>query len=161
MRVTHPFKPIYDKNSKILILGSFPSVKSREINFYYGHPQNRFWKVLARLYSQNEPLTVTQKREFLLNNNIAIWDTIKSCDIKGSSDSSICDVEINDIEFLVQNTNIKSIYFNGKTSHMHFIKNFKGSIDKNVKMVVLPSTSSANAMFSLEKLVEKWKVIIL
>ena len=160
MKVIHPFEPIYDKNSEILILGSFPSVKSREINFYYGHPQNRFWKVLAKLYNQSEPLTVNQKINFLLANKISVWDVIKSCNIEGSSDSSICDVKINDIESLLKKTNIKAIYLNGKTSYKYFCENFKGKLDKNIKIEVLPSTSSANASFTLKRLVEKWKVIM-
>ena len=157
MRVEHPFEPIYDKNSKILILGSFPSVKSREINFYYAHPQNRFWRVLSKVIKKDEPITIGEKRRFLLDNNIAIWDVVKSCDIEGSSDSSICDVEINDIDTLLKKTRIKSIYFNGKTAYTYFNRNYKGMLTDNIEKIVLPSTSSANATFTLEKLYNKWK----
>ena len=102
----HPIPPVYDKNSKILILGSFPSVKSREMKFFYGHPQNRFWKVLAELTRSECPQTIEEKREFLIHNHIAVWDVIKSCDIIGSSDSSIKNVSVNDIKNIIENSPI-------------------------------------------------------
>ena len=102
----HPIPPVYDKNSKILILGSFPSVKSREMKFFYGHPQNRFWKVLAGLTRSECPQTIEEKREFLIHNHIAVWDVIKSCDIIGSSDSSIKNVSVNDIKNIIENSSI-------------------------------------------------------
>lgn len=154
MRVTHPFEPIYDKNSKILILGSFPSVKSREDNFYYAHPQNRFWKVLQKIYNyKGELLTKEAKIKFLIDNNIAIWDSIKSCDIENSDDSSIKNAIPNDIEMILKNSNVKKIFCNGNASYKVFKKYNK---DIDAKVDVLPSTSPANARYTLDKLVEVW-----
>ncbi len=151
MKVIHPFCPIYDKNSKILILGSFPSVKSREDNFYYAHKQNRFWQVLKSIYGYNKELvTKEDKIEFLLNVNVAIWDIIKECDIVNSDDSSIKNVIPNDIESIIKKSNIKSIFCNGKKSYNIFKKYFK------LEAKVLPSTSPANASYSLDKLIEIW-----
>ena len=160
MKEKHPFEPIYDQNSKILILGSFPSVKSREANFYYSHPQNRFWRVLSRIYKQDLPVTVGQKRRFLLDNNIAIWDIVKSCKVTGSSDSNITDVEVNDIEEFLKNTNINAICFNGNTSYSYFSKYYKDLMSRGIKIIPLPSTSSANAKFTLDKLCTKWNQIL-
>lgn len=157
MKVEHPFDPIYDENSKILILGSFPSVISREANFYYAHPQNRFWRIIARVFKQKPPITVGQKRRFLLENNIALWDVVKSCDIEGSSDASISNVEVNDICGLLKKTKIEAIYINGKTTYKYFSKHFKDKIGKSIKVAVLPSTSSANATFSFDRLLYNWK----
>ena len=108
--VNHPFPPLYDENSKILILGSFPSVKSREQNFFYGHPQNRFWKVVATVLEKEIPTTIEEKREFLLSSNIALWDVIASCEITGSSDSSIKNVVANDLTEILETANIKKIF---------------------------------------------------
>ena len=113
---SHEFDPVYDKNSKILILGTFPSVKSREMQFYYGHPQNRFWKLLARLTNWPQPTTIPEKKEMLLKNNIAIWDVIQSCEIAGSSDSSIKNVIANDLTQVLSDSSITRIYANGKTA---------------------------------------------
>ena len=116
----HNINPIYDKNSRVLILGSFPSVKSREQQFFYGHPQNRFWKVISSLTNSEVPETVEDKKLLLLKNNIAVWDVIKSCDIIGSSDSSISNVVVNDIKGLLSKTDIKAIYTNGNKAHSLF-----------------------------------------
>ena len=107
MRVEHTFKPIYNKESKILILGSIPSVKSRENNFYYGHQKNRFWELIAKIYKENIPVTVDEKVDLILKNNLAIYDVIKSCDIEGSSDSSIKNAEINDINTIIKQSCIR------------------------------------------------------
>jgi len=112
-RYTHTFGPLYDKDSKILILGTFPSVKSREGEFYYHHPMNRFWKVISRITGCHEPVGISEKKEMLLKNRIAIWDVVKTCDIEGSSDSSIRNVVPNDIGFLLDNSKIDKIYANG------------------------------------------------
>lgn len=157
MKTEYPFNPIYDENSKMLILGSFPSVKSREANFYYAHPQNRFWRIMARVCKQKPPVTVGQKRRFLLENNIALWDVIKSCDIEGSSDASICNVEVNDICDILKKTKIDAIYLNGKTTYKYFSKYVKNKINKEIKITVLPSTSSANATFTFDRLLYNWK----
>ena len=150
----HTVEPIYDKNSKILILGSFPSVKSREANFFYGHPQNRFWKVLANVMNDVCPGTTEEKKAFLIKHNIAVWDVIASCDIEGSSDSSIKNVTPNDLRRILQTAEIKKIFTNGNTAYKLFVK-----YNSDLNAVKLPSTSPANAMFSLEKLIEYWRVL--
>ena len=156
-KVFHPIEPLYDKNSKILILGSFPSQKSREQKFYYGHPQNRFWKVLSLVLKVDEPKTVEEKRRFLLFNNIAVWDVIASCEIMGSSDSSIKNVVPNDLKIILDNANIKRIYVNGKTAEKYYNKYLKEKL--GITACCLPSTSPANAAWSVERLAEAWSVI--
>lgn len=153
----HPFPPLYDKNSKVLILGSFPSVKSREQNFFYGHPQNRFWKVVSAVMKAQTPQTVEEKKEFLLASNIALWDVIASCDITGSSDSSIKNVVANDITEILKNADIKQIFVNGKTAEKYYNKYIRNTIGREA--VCLPSTSPANAGWSVDRLVEAWVVI--
>lgn len=155
MKVTHTFEPIYDEQSKILILGTFPSVKSRESAFYYGHPQNRFWKVLARLTKEAVPETIEEKRSLLLAYGIAIWDVIYSCEIEGSSDSSIKDVTPNDIAGLLQKSAIEKIYGNGDKACQLYSRFCKEQTGKEI--IKLPSTSPANAAFSLDKLTECWR----
>jgi hypoxanthine-DNA glycosylase len=154
-RIEHTFAPIFDTNSKMLILGSFPSVKSRENGFYYGHPQNRFWKVIAGIYGCAVPITIENKKEMLMNNNIALWDVIQICDIIGSSDSSIKNVEPTDLNFILKQCDIKMIYTNGKMAGKLYHKYSKVGRD----IIELPSTSPANAAYSLEKLIEQWKKI--
>lgn len=159
MRVIHPFEPVYHKNSKILILGSFPSIKSREINFYYGHPQNRFWKILENIYDEKIENIIDAKKSFLLKNNIALWDTIKECDINSSSDSSIKNAIPNDIELIVKECNLEAIYCNGNTSYKLFMRYFKDTIT-NIPIICLPSSSPANAKFSINELTDIWKKYI-
>ncbi len=156
-RIKHTFEPIFNKDSKILILGSLPSVKSREEGFYYGHPQNRFWSVLSSIYNLEIPKIIDEKIEMLINNNIAIWDVIESCDIIGSSDSSIKNVIPADLSKILNNSNIQNIYANGKTAS----KLYKKYSEKNtgIKIIELPSTSPANATHTLDRLIEAWKVI--
>lgn len=155
MRVTHPFEPIYDKNSKILILGSFPSVKSREDNFYYAHPQNKFWKVLQMIFGSNDSIvTKEQKTKFLLDNGIAIWDSIKECDIENSADNTIKNAIPNDIKHILENSKIEKILCNGGASFKVFKKYYKN--DLGVRIDVLPSSSPANARYSLDKLASVW-----
>ena len=156
MRVFHELEPIFDNNSKILILGSLPSVKSREVHFYYGHPQNRFWRVLESLYHFKLD-SVESKKSFLYKNSIALWDVISSCEIKGSSDSSIKNVEVNDIELLLNNSKITKIFVNGKKAEEYYNKYVYPKI--NIKCICLPSTSPANAVYTLDKLIDKWKII--
>ena len=156
--ITHPFEPIYNENSKILILGSFPSVKSREYNFYYSHPQNRFWKILSKMFNDEKIDTIEQKINLLLKNNIAIYDVIMKCDIEGSLDSNIKNVKINDIDSIITNSRIEKIFFNGKKAYELFIKYNKNNMKNNkIKLEVLPSTSPANAIWSFEKLYSYWK----
>lgn len=155
--IIHPIKPVFNKDSKVLILGSFPSVKSREEGFFYGHKSNRFWKVLSLVFNQKEPLTKAEKTEFLLKNNLAVWDVIHSCEITGSADSTIKNVTVNDVGCLLKNTKIESIFVNGKTAEKYYEKYLKNLTGISAK--TLPSTSPANAVFTMEKLVEKWKII--
>ena len=153
MKVEHTFKPIYSKDSKILILGSIPSVVSREDNFYYAHPKNRFWKLISKILNVKEPITIEDKTKLILNNNLAIYDVIKSCEIQGSSDSSIKNVEINDINYIINNSSIEKIIFNGNKAYELYNKYEKNKFS-NTK--VLPSTSPANARYSFEKLYNVW-----
>lgn len=154
---THTFEPIFDKNSEILVLGSFPSVKSRENNFYYAHPQNRFWRVVASVYSCPVPNTVEEKKNMLLSNKIAVWDVIKSCEITGSADSTIKSVIPNDLSEILSVADIKKIYANGKTAQSLYNKYIKKNTGFDI--ISLPSTSPANAAYSLEKLIKEWKII--
>ena len=156
--VKHTFEPVYDENSRILILGSLPSVKSREQGFYYGHPQNRFWRVLARLLEWEEPATIEEKKAMLLKNKIAIWDVLESCDIKGSSDSSIKNAVAADIPGLLKKTKIEKIYVNGTTAGKYY-KKYIWPLT-GVEAIVLQSTSPLNCRYNLDKLVENWSVIL-
>lgn len=153
----HPIPPVFDKRSQILILGSFPSVKSREVKFFYGHPQNRFWRVVSAVFNEEVPASTKEKRELLLRNHIAVWDCIGSCEITGSSDISIRYAAPNDISIILDNAPIKMIFTNGKKSHEMYIKHIE-PITKR-EDICLPSTSPANAQWNLERLIEKWKII--
>ncbi len=155
--IVHPIKPVFDKNSKILILGSFPSVRSREEGFFYGHKQNRFWKVVSAVFEEEVPKTIPQKKAFLLRNHIALWDVIHSCDITGSSDSSIKNVVANDLSIILEHSGIRKIFVNGKTAEKYYIK--YSEKDTHIKAICLPSTSPANAAFSVDRLAEAWKTI--
>lgn len=154
MHIKHGFEPVYDGNSKILILGTLPSVKSRENNFYYGHKQNRFWKVVAALTESNVPDTIEEKKKLLLESGIAIWDVIDECDIIGSDDSSIKNVKPADIKTLIDKTQIKSIYGNGGKACELYDKYIKEKTQ--IEIIKLPSTSPANAAYSLERLIHIW-----
>lgn len=153
-RFVHTFDPIYSNESNILILGSFPSVKSRENNFFYGHPQNRFWKVISSVFESQVPNTIAEKKEFLYNSKIALWDTIHSCDIIGSSDSSIKNVIPSNINIILNTSDIKAIFTNGTASYKLYMKYCFSSTNREA--IKLPSTSPANAAFSLEKLTSIW-----
>ena len=157
-QLSHEFEPVYNQESKILILGTFPSVKSREGKFYYGHPQNRFWKLLARLTNWPQPTTIPEKKEMLLKNNIAIWDVIQSCEIAGSSDSSIKNVIANDLTQVLSDSSITRIYANGKTAEKLYNKYVKPQT--GIDVVPLPSTSPANAAYSLDRLAASWAKIL-
>ncbi len=157
MRLQHEFEPIFDSNSKVLILGSFPSVKSREQKFYYGHPQNRFWRLLAMIYNTQIPQTVEEKKTLCLSNGIALWDVIKACEIVGSSDSSIRNAEVNDLSIILNCCDIKEIFVNGGTAYRLFVKYQQDTINRTA--VKLPSTSPANAAWSLERLYGEWKKV--
>lgn len=156
--ITHPFDPIYDESSEILILGSLPSVKSRENAFYYGHPQNRFWRVIAALLDATAPNTIEEKRSFLLANRIALWDVIYSCDIRGSSDSSIRNVVPTDLQIILKSSKIRKIFANGKTAASLYRRyQFKKT---GIEITALPSTSPANAAWTPERLCEAWRIIL-
>ena len=153
--VKHTFSPVYNEESRIFILGSFPSVKSRENQFYYGHPQNRFWKVIAEIFNEPVPQTIDEKKDLLLRHRIAVWDVIDSCDIVGSSDSSIRNVVPNDMNLILSNAKIQGIFANGGKAHQLFVKycNKEGM----PPLGKLPSTSPANAAWNLERLTAEWK----
>ena len=155
--IVHPIPPVYDNNSKVLILGSFPSVKSREEGFFYGHPQNRFWKVIATVFKEEVPKTIDEKRNLLLRNHIAVWDVIESCDIEGSSDSSIKNVVVNDLNIILNEADIKDIYINGKTAFNYYRKYTEPLIGREA--ICLPSTSPANAAWTIDRLVEVWNIV--
>ncbi len=155
--ISHPFPPLYNKDSKILILGSFPSVKSREQMFFYGHPQNRFWMVVSSVFECDVPETIEEKKQFLYKNGIALWDVIASCEITGSSDSSIRNVRVNDLSEILKETNIRQIFVNGRTAEKYFKKYVKAQIKRDA--ICLPSTSPVNATWTVKRLIEKWEVI--
>lgn len=158
MAEQHPIEPVYNENSRILILGSFPSVRSREVGFFYGHPQNRFWRVLSELYGETLPDTVAQKKDLLLRHGIALWDVIASCDIVGSSDSSIKNVVPNDVNRILLAADIKHIYTNGKTAQTLYDRYLFPQTGREA--TCLPSTSPANAAWSLSRLCEAWREIM-
>ena len=153
----HPIDPVFDKDSRVLILGSFPSVKSREEGFFYGHPQNRFWKVTAGVFGEKVPQTVEEKKAFLLRNHIALWDVIGSCDIDGSSDASIRNATVNDISLILKTAQIKAVFLNGKKAFSLYQKYMYPEVKR--EGICLPSTSPANAMWSVEKLAAEWQQI--
>lgn len=156
-QVQHEISPVYDERSRILILGSFPSVKSRKAGFFYHHPQNRFWKVLVAVTEQETPRTIPEKKEFLLKNGIALWDVIASCEIKGSSDSSIRNVVPNDLSGILERADIRQIYANGGTAFRLYQKYTYPVTGREA--LRLPSTSPANASCSLDDLIKQWSVI--
>ena len=157
-RQTHPIAPVFDEKSRVLILGSFPSVKSRETCFFYGHPQNRFWKTLAGVYGETVPNTIDEKKAFLLNHGIALWDVIASCEIEGSSDVSIKNAVPNDLTLILHAAQIERIYTNGGTAH----RLYRRYLEKQTGMeaICLPSTSPANAAWTAERLRDAWGVIL-
>lgn len=153
----HNIPPVYDKNSRVLILGSFPSVKSREAQFFYAHPQNRFWRLCAMLFDEELPTTTEQKKALLLKHHIALWDVIASCEIEGSSDTSISGVTANDISHILDAADIGTIFCNGAKAYELYNKHIKPLTRRDA--IKLPSTSPANAACSLDKLYESWAVI--
>ena len=155
--IQRQFGPVYDKNSKILILGSFPSVKSREANFYYGHPQNRFWPLLSRILGTDAPQNTEEKKALLIKNNIALWDTLDSCDIIGSSDSSIKNAVPVDIVRVLNAADIRKIFCNGGASYTLFLRYLTPIC--GVTPEKLPSTSPANAAWTMDRLYNEWKRI--
>lgn len=163
--LTHGFGPLYDECSETLILGSFPSVKSREQSFFYGHPQNRFWKVIAAVYGEEVPgtdasaETVEKKKQMVLSHGLALYDVIEECDISGSSDSSIRNASPADIKSIIEASRINRIFVNGRTAEKYYIK-YQEKLT-GIKAIALPSTSPANAAWHLEDLTEAWRRALL
>ena len=156
--IIHPIPPFYDERSEILILGSFPSVKTREMGFFYGHPQNRFWRVLQTVFEEAYmPSTIEERRAFLKRHRIALWDVIYSCEIAGSSDASIRNVTATDLSPILETARIRQIYVNGRTAEKMYRKYSESKLGRSA--VCLPSTSPANAAWSLDRLTEVWSVI--
>lgn len=155
--ISHPIPPFYDQDSRILILGSFPSVKSRESMFFYGHPQNRFWRVTAAVFDASVPETIEEKKIFLREHRIALWDVIASCDITGSADSSIKNVVPNDLTMILETAQIRQIFVNGKKAEQLYRRYLLGQTGREA--TVLPSTSPANAAWNLERLIREWSII--
>ncbi|MBR2742180.1 MAG: DNA-deoxyinosine glycosylase [Clostridia bacterium] len=155
-RETHNIPPVFDSESRILILGSFPSVKSREEGFFYGHRQNRFWAVVSRILGVPKPETIEEKRDMLISHHIALWDVIESCDIAGSADSKIRNAVPNDISRITRAADIRHIYLNGGEAFKMF-ERYNGDI--GLPYSRLPSTSPANAAYSVERLAREWEVI--
>jgi len=153
--ITHPFPALYDQNSKILILGSFPSVKSREQQFFYGHPQNRFWRVMAEVLNSPVPKNIPEKKSMLLRHGVALWDSIARCTIEGSSDASITDVVPNDLSPIFAEASIRQVFCNGKKSWEMYHRYIEPNSRKSA--VCLPSTSPANAAWSLQRLSSAWE----
>lgn len=149
--VFHTIEPVCQKDSRVLILGSFPSVVSRKKNFYYANTQNRFWKVMAAVFDEE----ISDRKDFCLRHRIALWDVIASCHIHGSSDASITDVKVNDIAGLIQNTDIHVIFTTGTKAYTLF----KKYIQVSIPVVSLPSTSGANAHMCLDDLIDKYRII--
>lgn len=157
-RFVHPVEPLFNENSRVLILGTFPSPKSREGKFFYHHPQNRFWKVMAALTGSPVPETIEEKKELILSNGFAVWDVVKSCRVTGASDSSIKDVVPTDLSIILDHAPIEKIYANGGTAYKLYMKYSYPKTGRPIEK--LPSTSPANAAWSLERLIEAWSVIL-
>ena len=155
MRVKHDIPPVFDENSHILILGSFPSVSSREARFFYGHPQNRFWRVLAGVYGEPLPETVPEKRALLLAHGLALWDVAAECDIEGSADSSLSSAVPNDLTEILARCDIRRILVNGRTAQRLYQRLLQPALSRAAEY--LPSTSPANAAWSLPRLTEEWR----
>lgn len=154
-RVTHPFAPVWGANSRALVLGTFPSVQSRQNGFYYGHPQNRFWLVIAQLCQAPVPATIAQKRALLLNNRIALWDVLMQCDITGSADATIRNPMPNDIAALLHKAPIRAVFANGQAAAALYRRHAEPL--SGLPAITLPSTSPANAAWTLPKLLKAWQ----
>lgn len=157
LHVVHPFEPVFDSRSRILVLGSLPSVLSRENRFYYGHPQNRFWRVLAAVFAQPVPETIDEKTAMLLRNGVALWDAVAECDIVGSSDASIRNVRPTDLTRIFDACRIEAVFANGHTAAKYYNRYQKPLCGRPI--TVLPSTSPANAAWPLERLIGAWSVL--
>lgn len=157
MHLVHPIPPVVDANCRILILGSFPSVKSREEGFFYGHPQNRFWRVVASVFDEAVPMDIPSKKALLLKHHIALWDVIASCEIEGSSDASIQNAVPVDIADMMRQASIRFIFCNGVLAGKLYQRHLRPIT--GIDAIILPSTSPANAAWSVSRLVEAWRVL--
>lgn len=155
--IVHTIEPVFDKNSKVLILGTFPSPKSRAGMFFYGHPQNRFWSVISAVFGEECPKTNSEKIAFLKRNQIAVWDTVYECDIMGASDSSIKNAVPTNLKKITNAANIRAVFTTGNTANRYYIKYHEKEI--GIKAICLPSTSPANARWSKEALINEYKII--
>ena len=156
--VMHPFRPIWNENCQVLILGSMPSVQSRSRGFYYANPQNRFWLVIAALFHSEVPTDDQSRRRLLLDHHIAIWDVLENCDIEGSADSSIRNPKVHDLSPMLTGSPIRQIYANGQTAariYARYLEPITGRL-----CITLPSTSPANGRFNLAGLVDAWQIIL-
>lgn len=156
--ITHTIEPVFDANSRILILGTMPSPKSRETQFYYGHPQNRFWKVLAAVLEEEVPQTIPEKRELLLGHRIALWDVLAECEITGASDSSIREPVANDLSLILDQAPIQAVFTTGATAWKLYTRLQQPLT--GIRAVRLPSTSPANCAVNLEALTEAYQAIL-
>jgi len=156
-RLKHPVGPVFSERSTRLILGTFPSPASREAGFFYGHPQTRFWKVLAIVFGEDVPNTTDEKRDFIISHGLALWDVIAECEVTGSSDASITGVVPNDIRPILEFAPIERVYVNGRLAESLYNKYILPQTGR--KAIYLPSTSPANAAWSLERLAKAWSVI--
>ena len=157
-RITHAFSPVFNNESRVLILGTMPSPKSRENGFYYSHPRNRFWPVMAAVFEEKTPITPAERTVFLLRNKIALWDVLKECDIEGASDSSIKNAVPNDLSVILNSADIKAIFTTGTTAAKLYKKHTEPKT--GIAAISLPSTSPANAKISFEALLEEYKIIL-
>ena len=157
-RFHHTFPPVCDSASRILILGSFPSVKSREEGFYYGHPRNRFWPLLAALTNESIPHSIEEKKTILSRHHIALWDVIESCEIKGSSDSSIREIVPNNIREIFEGADIQAVFANGTTAWQLYMEYMYPVTQQ--ECIKLPSTSPANAAVSADRLLARWQTAL-
>ena len=155
--LTHPIPPTFDARSRVLILGSFPSVRSRQSGYFYGHPQNRFWRVLAAVFGEEIPRTNEEKEAFLLRSRVAVWDVVASCEIAGSSDASLKNAQANDLRVILDAAPIERIFANGQTAFRLFNRLIAPKISREA--ILLPSTSPANAAWTLEKLISAWAIV--
>ena len=156
--IVHPIPPVFDTRSRVLILGSFPSVKSREEGFFYGHRQNRFWPLIATLTGEATPRTVEEKRALLLAHGIALWDVLAACDITGSADSTIKNAVPNDLSPILTAAPVACIITNGRTAHACYSKHIYPLTHREA--ICLPSTSPANAACSLSSLIDAWSAVL-
>ena len=157
-RISHAFDPVFDSESRVLILGTMPSPKSRELGFYYSHPRNRFWPVLSKIFGEEIPKTPEEKQIFCLRHKIALWDVLKECDIEGASDSSIKNAVPNDISVILNSADIKAVFATGATAAKLYKKFI--AAETKIPATVLPSTSPANAKIGIEELFEEYKIIL-